>query len=227
MRAIARATGFPQAKVNREYVLDSLDYLAKAVGVPRGGQLKFHMDTEKRSDNIAHRLHWASAIFFWLTIFSIFLHLALDLPPSWLALHWLHDHLSEPGREGLQRWLVLASATLPALGAALAGINNQGEFARLAKRSAAMADGFSQFAEQIKSLQSAGSSTVTAPKLSEVNLLAGKIAEAMVEEVSDWRVVFIDPPQPAVRIDLRVPPRFESLHFLGTLRSHASPVSVG
>jgi hypothetical protein len=92
---------------------------------------------------------------------------------------------------------VLASATLPALGAALAGIKNQGEFARLARRSAAMADGFKRFAEQIEALQSAGSSTVNAPKLSQVGSLAGKIADVMVEEVSDWRVFFIDRPQTA------------------------------
>jgi hypothetical protein len=197
MRAIARATGIPQAKVNRTYVLDSLDYLAKVVGVTRGGQLTFHMDTEKRSENIAHRLHWASAIFFSLTIGSILLHFVLDLSESWRPLHWLHDHLSSAYREGLQGWLVLASATLPALGAALAGIKNQGEFARLARRSAAMADGFKRFAEQIEALQSAGSSTVNAPKLSQVGSLAGKIADVMVEEVSDWRVFFIDRPQTA------------------------------
>jgi hypothetical protein len=184
MRAIARATGLPPAKVRPAYVLDCLHYLAKVVGVPKGGQRGFHATTEERSENIAHRLHTTSMILFFVTFCGIALHLALDLlePEHWHAL---------------KRWLVLASATLPAMGAALAGINNQGEFARLAKRSAAMADGFTRFAAPIEALQASGAGAANAPKLAEVIPLAGKIAEVMVDEVSDWRVVFIDRPQPA------------------------------
>jgi hypothetical protein len=89
------------------------------------------------------------------------------------------------------------SAFLPALAAALAGISNQGEFARVAKRSAAMADGFKQFAVRITELKSGDRQGQDAPKLSQVIPLAGKIAEAMVDEVADWRVVFIDRPPTA------------------------------
>ena len=182
MRAIARATGIPSARVTHEYVLNCLNYIDRIVGGPDGGQLRFHRDTEMRSAHIAHRLHNASTWLFGLTLFGIGLHLLLEL--SGVAVRREVDH-----------WLVLASAFLPALAAALAGISNQGEFARVAKRSAAMADSFGRFAGQIAVLRSSDAKGVL--KLAQVVPLGGEIAEVMVDEVADWRVVFIDRPQTA------------------------------
>jgi hypothetical protein len=84
-------------------------------------------------------------------------------------------------------WLLVAAAALPALGAALEGISNQGEFVRIAKRSTAMALGFKAFAAAITALKRG-----SAPRLADVTPLAGHIAKAMVDEVVDWRTVFID-----------------------------------
>jgi hypothetical protein len=197
MRAIARATGIPQVRVTPAYVNDCLDNLAKVVCDPRGGQLAFHENNEKRSENISHRLHIGSLILFGLTIVGIGFHLALSHAETFRALHWLHEVLSQQLREALQRWLVLASATLPAFGAALAGINNQGEFSRIAKRSAGMVDGFKRFRDSIQALRASAAGAAKAPKLSQVIPLARDVADMMVDEVSDWRVVFIDRPQPA------------------------------
>jgi hypothetical protein len=151
------------------------------------GQLKFHKDTEARSNHIADRLHAMSTALFGLTIVGISIHPLLGLAESVLVLPGLHLHFSEPIREELDRWLVLVSAFLPALAAALAGISNQGEFARVAKRSAAMADSFKQFAAQITQLRSSCHQGQGAPKLSLVIPLAGRIAEVMVDEVPTAR----------------------------------------
>ncbi len=182
MRAIARHTGIPEAKVTPQYVHDCLDYVAKIVAGISGGQLKFHINTEKYSHNIAHRLHKTATVLFGLTIAGILVHLGFEL----LGMH---------GR--IDPWLVLISATFPALGAALAGINNQGEFARVAKRAGAMADSFQQFSVQIAELRQGSTRSQSGLTLSEALPLAGKIAEVMVDEVSDWRVVFIDRPPTA------------------------------
>ena len=82
--------------------------------------------------------------------------------------------------------LLLASAVLPAFGAALEGINNQGEFVRVAKRSAAMASGFEKYAGRIAGLKDRG------PRLRELIPLSSEIATAMVDEIVDWRAVFVD-----------------------------------
>ena len=193
-RAIARATGIPEAKVTREYVLDCLNYVDKIVGSPNEGQFKFQKDTEIRSEHIAHRLHKTSTYLFGATLLGIGVHLLLEVAGSAPLPHWLEFHVPEAFHKALDQWLVLASAFLPALAAALAGINNQGEFARLAKRSAAMADSFSRFAAQIAALRSATARGSDTLKLSHLIPLAGQIAEVMVDEVADWRVVFIDRP---------------------------------
>jgi hypothetical protein len=195
MRAIARATGIPKARVTHEYVLNCLNYIDKIVGGPDGGQFKFHREAETRSDHIAHRLHKTSTWLFGLTLFGIGIHLSLELMGAAALPLELQLKIPDDSQREIDHWLVLASAFLPALAAALAAISNQGEFARVAKRSAAMADSFSRFARQISVLRSSDAQGVL--KLAQVIPLAGEIAEVMVDEVADWRVVFIDRPPTA------------------------------
>jgi hypothetical protein len=195
MRAIARATGIPKARVTHEYVLNCLNYIDKILGGPGGGQFKFHKDTETRSDHIAHRLHKASTWLFGLTLLGIGLHLLMELLGSAALPMGMKFEIPEHVQKQIDHWLVLASAFLPALAAALAAISNQGEFARVAKRSAAMADSCGRFAKQISVLRSGNAQGVL--KLAQVIPLAGEIAEVMVDEVADWRVVFIDRPPTA------------------------------
>jgi hypothetical protein len=192
MRALARVTGIPSEKVTPRYLLDCLDYLGKIVGVGGGGQLQFHEATARRSHHIWHRLHVAATALFILTILSILVHLLLGLSGS--AAPWLHTEFLERHHATIDGWLVLSAATLPASGAALAGIANHGEFARLAKRSSAMADAFRQFGAQIDALKAEAASNPGALTLSRVAGLAEAIADVMVEEVSDWRVIVVEPP---------------------------------
>jgi hypothetical protein len=57
-----------------------------------------------------------------------------------------------------------------------------------------MADSFSRFAAQIAALRSGDARGSDTLKLSHLVPLAGEIAEVMVDEVADWRVLFIDRP---------------------------------
>ena len=191
MRAIGRFIGIPSQRVTSQYLIDCLDYIGKVVGISGGGQLQFHQDTERRSERIWHRLHIASTALFVLTILSIAIHLLSGLTELSLPVH---AEFLERHHDTIDRWLVLLAATLPALGAALAGIANQGEFARLAKRSAAMADAFRQFASEIRELRARAGRDGDTPSLSHVAHLAARITEVMVEEVSDWRVIVVEPP---------------------------------
>lgn len=187
MRAIARSVGLPTAVVTPSYTRDCLNYIAGVVGVAGGGQLSFHKQNRRRSQRIWHRLHLASTTLFGLTILAIGIHLLLGIlhvAPSQLA-SFLRSYRSD-------RWLVLLAATLPALGAAMTGIANQGEFARLAKRSSAMTDAFVRFAEQIEALSLASDETTL--KISQVIPLARSIAAVMVDEVADWRVIVVEQP---------------------------------
>ena len=183
MRAVARDTNLPDTTVNRDYLLDCLDHLAGVVGSETGGQWGFHARTGMRAHRLHHRLERASLVLFILTFAGILIHLALAWPG-------IFPH--EAG-EACDRWLVLVSATAPALGAALAGINNQGEFKRLSKRSQAMADGLSRIARDIVRLRTGDQPL----RLSDVLQVSERLGELMIQEVMDWRIMFADRPPAA------------------------------
>jgi hypothetical protein len=92
--------------------------------------------------------------------------------------------------------LTLLAAVLPAFGAALAGIREQGEFLRVSKRSLAMHDRLVQFKEQLESLRKPKNPGDPPPMLESgpVIEIAISVIQLMVDEVLDWRVVFQDRP---------------------------------
>jgi hypothetical protein len=233
MRAIARATGIPPAKITPAYLVNCLDYIARLVGVGGGGQLDFHVISRKRSEAIELFLHSAArdlfVLSFWFIAIHLLTHLAeyLHVPAELieqmtLALAVLpalgaaatmvifRTHavffvlatllgcaaLSQSFFSTSVRDVFFVLAALPAFGAALTGIANQGEFARLAKRSGAMAGAFEQLAIKIKTLQhklNEQPSGRTA-ELADLIALATEITQAMVDEVSDWRVLVAEQP---------------------------------
>jgi hypothetical protein len=188
LRAIARATGIPDALVTPAYLGDCLEYLDRLV---RGGdgQIRFHVQNQKRSELLNHRLHGAALWMFGLTLACIAIHL---LPHLFSRLGFVIDR-----QEQLDRWLTLICATFPAFGAAMGGINNQGEFARIEKRSRSMTDLLGRFADRIDSLQAQKASGVDGLRLKQVADLAGGVTQLMVDEVVEWRVIFIDRPATA------------------------------
>jgi hypothetical protein len=75
---------------------------------------------------------------------------------------------------------------LPAFGAAFYGISNQGEFARIADRSHAMA-------RELKAVQDKDLSAALAKQdesLTEFRIVAERVAASMVAETIDWNFVF-------------------------------------
>ncbi len=180
VRAVAREIGIPAARVTTDYMRDCVDFLDHVVGDRESGQQGFHLAAERRARMLGTRLRdWARSLF-WLTVFGVVLRLTLG------SLHRFGG-VYIPGADEV---LLLASAVLPAFGAAFEGINNQGEFIRISKRSAAMASGFEKFADRIALMKKG-----VPPRLAEAIPLSASIAEAMVAEVVDWRAVFIDRPQ--------------------------------
>jgi hypothetical protein len=180
LRAIARATGIPAATVTPEYLGDCLDYLDTLV---RGsdGQVVFHDRNQERSEKLNHRLHQAALWMFGLTLGCIALHLSPHLLSQFGIVLGSHEQLD--------RWLILA--------AAMGGISNQGEFARIAKRSRSMADLLRFHAKHIDSLKAQQASGKGEIRLAQVAEVAGKVTQLMVDEVVEWRVIFVDRPATA------------------------------
>jgi hypothetical protein len=178
LRAIERQTGLPSAQVTPDYLRSCLNYLRGVVIQ----QAQFHRTNRKRLGRIEHRLHMTGLFLFVLTGLACLVHF---LP---------HGHvLRLPSVElwpWRSEWLTLLCAVLPALGAALAGINNQGEFARSTKQSLAMAQKLRQLSREIRALGRAPAD----PPFGQVVAIAATVAQSMVDEVLDWRVVFQDRP---------------------------------
>ncbi len=177
MRAVARACGIPSAQVTPSYVREYLDTLSRIVGNSKSGQWGFHAQAAERARLIFSRLRGMTLWLLGLTVLGVGTRFLLQVITG-------GDTLIPAG---WGRWLLLASAALPALGAALEGINNQGEFTRTAHRSAAMAAAFESYAGQVRKLREETDVT-----LARVTALSSQITQTMVDEVTDWRAVFSD-----------------------------------
>jgi hypothetical protein len=181
-RAIGRAVGLPDARVTAPYISARLEELLDFVGTahPPHGQIGFHHVNSERMERIHTRLHRMSLILFVASMGTV-------------VINWLEMLLLTRSIARLTDWLILLSAFLPALGAMFASINNHGEFARLQRRSRAMAQSLEAVRDSIAALAAEPES----PQLSRVTELAAQIAGMMVEENTEWRIVVLEVPHAA------------------------------
>lgn len=180
VRAIERAFGLPSASVDDGHVRHCLADLGRSLRE----QIGYHAANARRCGQIERRLHhWGIGTLI-LTLIACGLH---------LSPHLLH----RPPPPSLSSWLTVLCGFLPAVGAALAGINNQGEFRRIARRSEAMREHLGMMEQQIRALRQragADSGPEAQPFSRVAAALADDAARLMVNEVLDWRVVFLDRP---------------------------------
>lgn len=181
MRALGRATGLPSVRVDAAYVAHCLQHLRQIVS----GQRRFHENNERRSERIEHTLHVTAFTLLALTVVAILMHLLAHLHVP--GFGWLQ-------RPVISRWLTLIAAGFPALGAALAGINNQGEFSRVAKRSRAMAERMERIENEIAAFEARAAENPATVRLAQITPLALHVVQLMVDENLEWRVVFTDRP---------------------------------
>lgn len=181
VRAVERDLGLPPTRVTPDHLKECLRHLEQVIA----GQVRFHEKNAERCYAIEHRLHLLALLLLSLTLLACGLHLLPSVWSSFRPPHWL------------PRVLVSMAGFLPAAGAALAGINNQGEFLRIAKRSAAMERQLSDLLASAKALSNdlrSPSALRPPPTLARVAALTTQTAQLMVNEVLDWRVVFLDRP---------------------------------
>jgi hypothetical protein len=170
VRAVTRWVGLPNVVLDKAYLRECLESIEALIK----NQRDFHNTSMRRSHTIEHRLHVGVLVMLGLTVASCTLSIL---------------HVPFPGQ-----LLTFFCGFLPALGAALVGINNQGEFRRVAKRSEAMNDHLALLLGKSTELKS-GMETAPADKLyKRVKGLAEEVASVLVQEVLDWRVVFLDRP---------------------------------
>lgn len=180
VRAVERDLGLPTAAMDSAHLGATL---AQLRGELRE-QVAYHQRNATRYEALERRVEATAVVLMALTLAACALHLMVDLAPR---VAW-------PPR--FPAGLTFLAAVLPAFGAALAGISNQGEFRRIGKRSGAMRDQLAALLARADDLQPLVSSTEPPAHLSRrIEAVASDSARLMVDEVCDWRVVFLDRPQ--------------------------------
>ncbi|MFH0761333.1 MAG: hypothetical protein V2A67_07500 [Bacteroidota bacterium] len=181
VQAIERIAGLPSERVDTNHLRQCLAQYAELVEE----QLNYHKQSASIYLKIEKRLHRTAELTLWLTLGACLIHLLQVFVP---AIHF---------SAVFGNVLIFLCGFLPALGASMAGINHQGEFRRIAKSSTAMCDQFSTLAEETSSLL--GNLSKDHPGESDtlfirVTTLSRDIANLMINEVSDWKVVYQDRP---------------------------------
>jgi len=174
VRAIERHVGLPDASVDAAHLADCLGQ----TGTMIVGQREWHQHNAEVCRTMERRLETAGLGLLGLTLAACVGHL--------LPLSWVHAE-----QVGLP--LTFLCGFLPALGAALAGINNQAEFRRIAKRSGSMAGQLALLERRAEDLQGAAPRQIRL-RAPDVRALASDAARVMVNEVAEWRVVVLDRP---------------------------------
>ena len=181
VRAVERALGLPTVVVDKKHLVECLTDLLEILE----DQIDYHKTNAARCHKIEHRLHTSGILFLILTLIACGLHLIPAVIPGVHFPVWLPNLLT------------FCCGFFPAMGAALAGIINQGEFLRIAKRSEAMKIQLESLKSQTNCLKEQIFSSVDLSDYqfsSKAVQLAGDVAHLMVYEVLDWRVVFLDRP---------------------------------
>jgi hypothetical protein len=171
---VVRAAGLPNLRMDADR-LEAVQATWRDILIQN--QIAYHQSNARSLSVIDRRLHWIANSLFVGTFGACALHFALALMmetvPVWAGIT-----------------LVTTNALLPAIGAALAAIRNQGEFRRIAQRSVAMREEL----EELKLALCQIAPRAHELKSQEMRRVMEQIARLMINETLDWRIVFQDRP---------------------------------
>ena len=178
VRAVERFVGLPTVRVDDDHLRACLVVLRQSLEA----QLEYHEGNEDQCDRMERHLHRIGLVLLVGTLVGCVAHLlpfvfSIELPAN------------------VAPKLVLVGGLFPALGAALAGISNQAEFVRMAKRSEAMAAHLQTILDALPDVRpSSGMEARSSLSLPRVVDLMARASQPMVHEVLDWRIVLLDRP---------------------------------
>jgi len=181
VKALERNLGLPDAKVDKQYLGKYLENLLDLTN----DQQAYHADKAKENHQIEKRLHGTGITLVFATIAACAIHLSPIFSHAWHLPAWF-SHL-----------LTFLCGFMPALGAALAGINNQGEFKRMAKTSESMQREYLVLSDEISVLKEAlkvGGDKIDVQLFNKIKDKAFHLSVMMVEELSDWRITYHNRP---------------------------------
>jgi hypothetical protein len=165
VRAVSRAEGIPTGSFkNTDYRQTYARYLTAMLK----NQAGYHKTNAERHERIVSLLHGLNTVLLLLIVGA--------------CLTNVNQSYAKPD-DALAVWSTISAAVLPAFGATVAGLLSQGEFERIAQRSAGMSE---RLAHIIDSLNKPDSSDA----METLEEAANEAIDIMSEELSDWQVIF-------------------------------------
>ena len=161
-RALLRQAGLRGAVLDAAGIADA----ARSLRAFLHGQQDYHMLTASRFDALHRRLAMAGKYLF---------AAALIVPALFFAVEIFH---LAPVTPQMRRWVMIASAGLPAIAAALYGIRVTGDFEGAARRSARMSEQLTLLLDRLRD-----------DSLDALRETSHRAAEVMLGDVSNWRLV--------------------------------------
>ncbi|THD61548.1 DUF4231 domain-containing protein [Phenylobacterium sp.] len=160
-----RDIGPPLSIPSQDALTGLVDHFARQEVVD---QVRYNHANAERMHQLDHRLHLAGTALFYLTVALGLTALIGILAGSELV----HTY---------GRWLTVASAGLPTIGAALFGIRGQGDFIGASGRSAETADKLQEVAEELKARPA---------DLTRASRALENAARVMLADLGEWRVSY-------------------------------------
>jgi hypothetical protein len=167
-RAILREAGLIRASVDDHYLGVCRQVLEASIN----SQIEYHTDNGERHRHLQHRLHTLTFVLFAATAGACILHTFSKEAVE--ALFGQHAEMI----------LTICAIVFPAFGAAVEGINHQGELERISRRSRAIKSRLDSLASQV-------SDENRQFTLRELGRIAESFCEIQLSEQTDWRAVFI------------------------------------
>jgi hypothetical protein len=173
-RAVSRSAGLPAVRFDSTY-LTAAQVTWRDILIQR--QIRYHRTNSHDLSVLDERLHRFSGALFGATFVACAIHLALELT--------MHEVPFWAGGT-----LVILNALLPAIGAAIAAIRNQGEFHRISQRSLAMREELDDLKLELSQIAARSEEL----RSQDMRRVCEQTARLMINETLDWRIVFQDRP---------------------------------
>lgn len=181
-RLVERWLGLPNAVLTHDRLIALRRDLVEG---QLSGQIAYHRANAHRMHLVEERLHGIGEALFAATVVACFAHLVLVLAGGFHLFGEVGEWAERVAEGPFGRGLTMLAAVFPALGAALLGIRNIGEFHRLSLRSGTMAAALESRSEALSAVLDASLDYVTLLRAAQ------DVAGLMISETADWRTLVI------------------------------------
>lgn len=167
-RATGRELGLPGKRIEAGY----LDHVRAAMLVLIDEQVSYNRRNAKRMEKVEHRLHMFGELLFAATVLAC---------GFWIILKITHPAIMSTGGVGPTQWVTVATAFMPALGAAIYGIRMQGDFHGMAHRSDTTAKMLARLRRGIE---------CDAPNYEVMKDRVKRLQDILLMDVEGWRTTY-------------------------------------